>query len=121
MHRNIVIRAQPSFNLESVPIYAVVGVGAIVDVDVLWQDYNNIRCKHLCFNKFAKILKGVHKEYEIGTKHLVYNVLIFSWYIGLPQCKEIINKAGFREAIGILELHTSGNIKPLVIRIIGGY
>jgi hypothetical protein len=41
--------------------------------------------------------------------------------MGLPQYKEIINKAGFKEAIGILELYTSGNIEPLVIRIIGRY
>jgi hypothetical protein len=121
VHRNIVIRAQPSSNLESVPAYAVVGVGAIVDVDVLWQDHNDIRCEHLCFNKFAEILKGVHKEYEIGTKHLVYDVPIFSWHTGLPQCKEIVNEAGFREAVGILELHTSGSMEPLVMRIIGGY
>jgi hypothetical protein len=78
VYRNIIIRPNPSSNLESALIYIIVGVRVIVSKDVLSQDYNNIRYKYLCFNKFIKILEGVYKEYKIGgIRHLVYNVLIF--------------------------------------------
>jgi hypothetical protein len=64
----------------------------------------------------------VHKEYKIrGIRHLVYNMLMFSWYIGDAQSKEIRDKGDFRKAIGILELYISGSIEPLIIRIIRRY
>jgi hypothetical protein len=37
------------------------------------------------------------------------------------QSKEIRNKRDFKEAVKILELHISSNIKPLIIRIIKRY
>jgi hypothetical protein len=94
---------------ESAPYHAVVGVAAIIDDRALHREHEDIRCSHLSYDKFVRVLRSIHEVYDLSrlaSRRLVYDLPVAG---SERKETEIRSEADFQYAIGVLDWNMKDN------------
>jgi hypothetical protein len=100
VHRKIVVLLdKATAEAESAPYHTVIGIAAIVDNDAQCQKDKDIRCEHLSYAKFCKILRSVHRAYDPSKMYLEYELPEDNGQILTREVHQ--DEDSFKEAVGM--------------------
>ncbi|KAE8441378.1 hypothetical protein EG329_005005 [Mollisiaceae sp. DMI_Dod_QoI] len=95
-----------------------VAVSAILEEEVQRQHQLDIRCEHVSWGKFVRLLKEMDESLDIQRKKLLYSA-----EEGGFESKEIEDERDFRRAIGTLDWNARQQNKqmPLMMHMMDRY
>jgi len=100
VNRNIIVELDKDItDRETALSHIVVGIGAIVNDDTCNQELEDIRCEHLNWDKFVKIIEAMEPTYDLSKLWLFYRVL------GEQADRRVLDRQSFQYAVGIMEWH----------------
>jgi hypothetical protein len=102
-HRNINVKLDDGLAEDrGAAHHVVVGIGAIVEKVVAWQDHVDIRCDHLSFELFVQVIRELDPTYDFEEVGLWYDVVAN----GTSRSIEIRDANDFQTAVGVLEFYS---------------